>query len=170
MEEVQARNRDYLSVGYEVIWILHEKRFNKQNLSAAELFLRSHPCYFTNIDKKGKGEIYDQFEVLKSSSRLFKGPALSISITQISRLPETAAPDLILPQAVLQRLSNWKCYAQGDLLYRLLQEGNFEQSAKKMLVMENQLLKEKKAAERLPLWTLITKSYQSLIGSIVKKL
>ena len=168
--EVQSRNRDYQSVGYEVIWILHQKRFNKNNLSAAESFLRTIPCYFTNIDKEGNGVIYDQFEILKDSRRLFKGPCLNVSLTQIARLPDVAPPDLKFPQSILARLSNWKFYANGDLLHRLLQEGNLSQSAIKMLNLEMRLLKEEKPKERLPLSTLLAKSYQTLLDHILKKL
>jgi competence protein CoiA len=74
LEEVQCRILDYNLAGYEVVWILHDKQFNKKNLSAAEHFLRNIPCYFTNIDKTGFGIVYDQFEVIKNYKRMFKGP------------------------------------------------------------------------------------------------
>src|SRR5687767_12314803 len=45
LEEVQKRNADYASLGYQVVWILHTKTFNQQRLSAAELYLRTTPCY-----------------------------------------------------------------------------------------------------------------------------
>lgn len=169
LEEVQSRNRDYLSAGYEVIWILHQKRFNKNSLSAAEQFLRTVPCYFTNINKEGNGVIYDQFEILKGSRRIFKGPHLNISLVQIARLPIVAPPDLKLPQSILARLSNWKLYAVGDLLHRLLQERDLFQSSKKMLDLENRLLNEE-PLQRLPFSTLIAKSYHFLLDHILKKL
>lgn len=169
LEEVKQRNRDYQGVGYEVIWILHEKKFNKHFLSAAESYLRLTLCYFTNIDQKGNGIVYDQFEVFKAGRRLFKGPPLNISPTQLSRLPSISSPDLALPEALLVRLSQWKYYAQGDLLHRLLQEGNLSQTANKLLTIERKLLEKKQGLKRLPLLTLIAKSYFHLLDFILKK-
>ena len=36
LKEVQKRNRDYLSLGFTVIWILHDRHYNKKTLSLAE--------------------------------------------------------------------------------------------------------------------------------------
>ncbi len=79
-QEVRQRTCDYESRGYQVVWILHEKRFNRRRLSAAEQFLVEKDCYFTSIDDKGKGVIYDQFAVVRNGMRLFKGPRLPISL------------------------------------------------------------------------------------------
>ena len=86
-----------------------------------------------------------------------------------TRLPDVAPPDLALPHSILARLSNWKFYAVGDLLHRLLQEGNLSQSAKKMLDLENRSLREE-VLQRLPLSTLLVKSYHALLDHILKKL
>jgi competence protein CoiA len=59
LEEVRGRIADYQRQGYSVIWILHDKQFNKPSLSAAEHHLRKTPCYYTNCDKTGKGLVYD---------------------------------------------------------------------------------------------------------------
>lgn len=171
-EEVQCRILDYISIGYEVIWILHDKQFNRKNLSAAESFLRNLPCYFTDIDKLGDGIVYDQFEVLKDHRRLFKGPPLTVSLEKFFRLPAVVPPDFVLPQIVSSRFEKWKCYMEGDLLHRLLKEGHLSQSIKKMLTLEQQILgsHEEKVAEikRLPFKTLIIKSYRFLIDHLLK--
>ncbi|MBS0604761.1 MAG: hypothetical protein JSS60_06970 [Verrucomicrobia bacterium] len=172
LEEAQCRILDYQSLGYEVIWILHDRQFNRTALSAAENYLRTTPCYFSNIDKTGAGIVYDQFDVLRGSRRSFKGPPLPIAPTKISHLPPLSNPDLGLPQIVLQRLTKWKCYAEGDLLHRLLKEGNLSQAAKKMISMEAGAQKQKKTAEakKLPIKELIVKSYQSLLDWVLNKL
>ena len=169
-EEAKARCSDYLSQGYRVVWILHTKRFNKGQLSAAELFLRSTPCYFTDIDRNGKGEVYDQFEIIKGGRRLFKGPPLSVCLTQIETLPEVVPPDLALPQIVLERLSRWKCYARGDLLHRLLLEGNLSLSAKRMLAAERRYSDQPTGKKRLPFRILIAKSYKAVLHLFLKSL
>lgn len=59
LEEAKARCRDYESLGFQVIWILHEDRFNRRKKSPAERFLQTKTCYYTNMDKEGNGVIYD---------------------------------------------------------------------------------------------------------------
>lgn len=78
LSEAQKRCEDYTSLGLKVIWILHDKTFNKKNLSAAEAFLRLKGCFFTNFDDKGRGLIYDQFELVQKNRRLFWGHLLEI--------------------------------------------------------------------------------------------
>lgn len=77
LSEAQSRSEDYARAGYTAIWILHDKRFNKKNLSAAENFLRTRGCYFAK-----EALIYDQFDVLQGSRRVFRGPELPIDPTQ----------------------------------------------------------------------------------------
>lgn len=169
LEEVRARNRDYSNLGYQVIWILHTKQFNKSRLSAAENYLRYTPCYYTDIDRTGNGMVYDQFEIIKEGRRLFKGPPLCIPLIYIERLPETVPPDLVLPKSILVRLSGWKCYARGDLLHRLLCESHISESAKKMLTIETRLLQEPPPSAQLPLSVLLSKSYKLLLDFLLKK-
>jgi competence protein CoiA len=169
LEEVQGRILDYNRAGYGVIWILHDKQFNQKRLSAAENFLRTVPCYFTNIDKMGEGIVYDQFEVLKSGQRPFKGPPLTVNVELFSGLPTIAAPDIPLPQSVLGRLMQWKCYVQGDLLERLLKEGNLARAVKKMLSIEKEILEEKAPVQRLPFTQLIANSYKFALDRLLKK-
>ncbi len=62
-EEVAARNADYNRLGLTVVWILHDRRFNRRHLTAAEHFLHDKPHYFTNIDSSGAGIFYDQKKI-----------------------------------------------------------------------------------------------------------
>jgi len=64
-EEVAARNADYNRLGLTVVWILHDRRFNRRHLTAAEHFLHDKPHYFTNIDKSGAGTFYDQKKIAR---------------------------------------------------------------------------------------------------------
>lgn len=157
LEEAQTRTLDYQKAGYQVFWILHDKQFNQQSLSAAESYLRTQPCYFTNINKIGEGIVYDQFEVLKKERRLFKGCPLTVSPVKIFRLPKASLSDEQFPKMLLNRFLTWESYAKGDLLYRLLRESS---SAKGMLAIELHHEKEKKETlKRLPLRALLAKSY-----------
>lgn len=102
VEEVNAREIDYASLGYQVVWILHEGRFNRKTLTPAELILRQKPCYYAN-----KTEIYDQFEVVLGKKRKFKGAKLPIDLTNpLSELP-------LIP---LEATRNRSFGFQGDLV------------------------------------------------------
>lgn len=85
-EEVLNRMRDYRSIGYETVWILHDRLYNKKNLREAEEALKSTRYYFSNMDEEGKGVIYDQFDFKKGNKRLIKLPPLPIAISS----PKTA--------------------------------------------------------------------------------
>lgn len=166
LEEAKGRVLDYGAAGYSIVWILHSREFNKKNLSAAESFLRSIPCYFTDIDKEGHGTIYDQFEVIRASRRLFKGPPLQVALEKFFPLPSLDF-NYSLPQAAKMRIEKWKCYADGDLFCRIVQEGGHSSSVKKMAALEKRLLEEKNGG-RLPLKALFVCSYRALIDDLLK--
>lgn len=58
-KEVQNRIQDYQSIGYDCLWILHTKSFSPFKKSYLQNFLFSKRCYYTNIDRNGKGFIFD---------------------------------------------------------------------------------------------------------------
>jgi competence protein CoiA len=94
LEEAAARCRDYENVGFELIWLLHDHRFNKRKVAAAEAFLRQRACYFTDFDAKGIGLIYDQREILRDRYRLYRGKKIPIDLKKPlpPREPARAAP------------------------------------------------------------------------------
>lgn len=67
--EVLSRNRDYARLGFQVVWIFHDQRYNQKRVTAAELALKGLPYYFANIDQEGKGFIYDQIEKIENGYR-----------------------------------------------------------------------------------------------------
>lgn len=100
--EVAERNRDYAREGYEVIWIFHEKSFNRKRITAAEHSLLHRPHYFSDIDAEGEGCIYDQHSSLKSGFRIKKSDKAPVSFT-LSREPL---------KGIRKR---WGCHLQGTL-------------------------------------------------------
>ena len=52
-------------------------------MSNSEAFLRQNNCYYTNIDSRGQGMIYDQFDICQNQIKIFKG----ISLKQIYHIP-----------------------------------------------------------------------------------
>lgn len=116
-EEVASRNADYFRLGYQVIWILHEKRFNKWRLTASEFFLRESPHYFTNMDAGGRGFIYDQVDVIhkgrrKPIKKYFRTHLGSpIVIPESDRLPPKGIPEFLE-----KRLKYWPLFFSGDFV------------------------------------------------------
>lgn len=69
-EEVKKRMRDYASLGFKVIWILHDKQFNRNIVSAAEAFLLAHTFVYTNFNNKGMGTFYQMSFKVKGGIRI----------------------------------------------------------------------------------------------------
>lgn len=114
--EVSARINDYASLGYEVIWILHDNHFNKDRLTSAENFLSHYPHYFTNINSEGQGIIYDQFCFIKKNKRINKSKTFTIEPNEV--FPVTALPRLkhsFLMNFLFKRFSRIKIYFKGDI-------------------------------------------------------
>jgi competence protein CoiA len=116
-EEVAGRNRNYASLGYRVVWILHDNRYNQARLSAAEEFLMSHSHYFTNMNADGEGIIYDQFAAVTHGKRVFRLPALSIDPSSPKLLTQSSFRSKNnLPFILNQRAKTWPLMFTGDLL------------------------------------------------------
>ncbi len=121
--EVQARNADYASLGYQVVWIFHDARYNQNRLTAAEDVLRHWPHYFTDMDESGCGHIYEHFALVSRGMRLHRLPRQPIDATA-PRSPLTKAEfahlEQQLPKAVLERARRWQVGFSGDLVDRCL--------------------------------------------------
>ncbi len=76
LSEIKARKKDYASLGYTLVWILHDRRFNRKWPTLAELFARSGTCYFTNGT-----HFYDQVEILNGRHRLYRGQPLPVNLS-----------------------------------------------------------------------------------------
>lgn len=123
--EVYERNQDYKKIGYEVVWILHDKRFNQKRLSGAEHFLYSSPHYFTNMTEEGKGEIYDQFSLIDRGLRLNRLKPLPIDIRQPKLVAYRTGNDHDVGlQLVRNRLQKSRLYFSNDLIDRYFNQEN----------------------------------------------
>ncbi len=113
-EEVTNRCKDYKSLGYDVVWILHDRRFNQWRVSAAEMVLRSFPFYFTNMTAEGKGHVYDQYDIVHKGTRKKVLPPLPVDLSKrMSYQPITKN----LPSSLVERVKNRGWYFEGDLIH-----------------------------------------------------
>ncbi|KAF3362217.1 hypothetical protein PHSC3_001284 [Chlamydiales bacterium STE3] len=110
-EEVLSRNNDYQTLGFDVIWILHDKRYNRACHSLAEKALYQHPHYFTNMNQSGKGIIYDQFEVIEKGLRKVRLAPLQVNLAVPMQKPENQLSLFPLPRRL-----TWAKYFEGDLV------------------------------------------------------
>ncbi len=92
ISEVKARNKDYASLGYQVVWILYEKTF-LNNYEQLRRYLLPIPHYFLRDSK----EIFD-----------VGGEVISFKKSFI--------PNIELPRMFELRRRYWKIFFSGDAL------------------------------------------------------
>ena len=110
-EEIKQRNENYTSIGYQVIWIFHDERYNQSRLSAAELLLSNHPHYFSDMNGEGIGKIYDQFSIISNGKREKRLPALPIDLSSPMYHKHFKIPRLLKP-----RFNTWTLAFAGDAI------------------------------------------------------
>ena len=81
-EEMQARYADYQKVGYQMVLILHDSRYNQWRLSSMELALHELPYYYTNKNELGEGVIYDQWNYYEKGLRKKSLPPRLIDLSK----------------------------------------------------------------------------------------
>ncbi|MBA3816550.1 MAG: hypothetical protein H0X29_08545 [Parachlamydiaceae bacterium] len=113
--EVLQRNADYASQGYQVVWLLHENRYNQKRLSAAEDALKCFPHYFSNMDAEGKGDVFDQLSFAVQGMRKQYLSKLLIDVSKPHR--KLHVDQLSLPQIIAERLETWPVCFRGDYVY-----------------------------------------------------
>jgi len=111
LDEAKGRCQDYESLGFQVIWILHDHTFNQSKITPTERFLRTKTCYFSNMDEKGQGCIYDQLEEVKGKRRLSKSDPYWVNLAVLNKLPRSK-----LPEELFHRSQTWPLYSEGDLI------------------------------------------------------
>ncbi|MEI8125411.1 MAG: competence protein CoiA family protein [Parachlamydiaceae bacterium] len=112
-EEVLARNADYASVGYQVVWIFHASRYNQYRLSAAEKALSDSPHYFTTINSRGDGEVYDQYSIVDKGMRKYRLPPLPVDLVSPLLFPLSSEN---FPSQIRLRMDAWPIYFAGDTI------------------------------------------------------
>ncbi|MEI8365518.1 MAG: competence protein CoiA family protein [Parachlamydiaceae bacterium] len=118
-EEVTARNADYGSLGYQVVWIFHQDRYNHHRLSAAEHILCDSTHYFTDMNALGEGQVYDQLSIVERGVRIHRLSPLPVDLTSPFFLKEDKNKenfDGFLPKALRQRAKAWTVCFAGDTL------------------------------------------------------
>ncbi|MCH9617307.1 MAG: hypothetical protein SP4CHLAM5_04090 [Chlamydiia bacterium] len=80
-EECIKRTSDFERLGVRIIWILHQKNFNKPLLSPMEQYLTARKgLYYTNISQAGEGIVFDQEEALCYGIRKIRSHPIKIDL------------------------------------------------------------------------------------------
>lgn len=164
-EEIRKRTEDYNSLGLQIVWILHDRRYNRRKLSSAELFLNEGNYYFSSIDTKGLGIIYDQFALVKGAKRIFKGAKLPVAISWPYAMCEIACTQQ-WPKEAIARKESREIGFQGDLVDRIHKSAPTAWKAMKSLEhsKKESLLKRSQKA-----WVLIKGIYSSFLHALLEK-
>jgi len=142
VEEVEKRNADYQQLGFTVIWILHDHRYNKQKIHPVELFLRSRTFYYTNISSDGEGVIYDQYDIIDEGMRK---NVVDFVIPDCSKPRDFLFTDLqhlSLPRGMSRRLER-QLFFEGDIVSRCL-SGDGKSFVEKLRAVEWHYLSRKR--------------------------
>ncbi|MCP5492274.1 MAG: hypothetical protein H7A40_04455 [Chlamydiales bacterium] len=127
--EVRARQAAYAKTGYQLVWILHDARFNRRGLSDAESHLLNSTCYYTDMDAFGNGRIYDQFTIRSNVKRLYIGKKCPVDIGNplcIKKIQTTPKS-----KKIRIRQKNWPLYFKNDLIDRSQKSMVFASSLKR---------------------------------------
>lgn len=164
LAEVKSRIADYRSIGLRVVWILHDFRFNRRRLSAAEHFLREGPAYFTNMTLQGTGMIYDQFEVFYQAQRVHKGAPVKIDLAQCKELLHPI--DRKFPQ-FFTRKGFPHLYFEKDLTDRLISSAKQEELIETLKKIEQRWNGAIRKTNRF--FLLIRRAWRSLFAVLIER-
>ena len=116
-QEMLERTDAYRSIGYQVVWILHERSYNQFRLTALEGSILDIPHYFSNFAPGGEGIIYDQCCFISKGARVKTFRRIPIDLSRPELITDSMriknGPRL---QEVDRRLHVWPIYFENDLI------------------------------------------------------
>ncbi|HEY4255416.1 MAG TPA: competence protein CoiA family protein [Chlamydiales bacterium] len=120
LKEAERRVSDYGTAGYQVVWILDDRIFNRRSLRPAEAELRQMFCYYATLRKQALPIFYDQFELFFRSERLKKGQRLKVRLNAPHSFPSISFEKERFPSQIQTRAFLGQLYFEGDLLHKAL--------------------------------------------------
>ena len=123
LTEVQRRIRDYGSLGFEVVWVLDDRLYNKSTLSTSELYMREQRSFYASCSHSGEGFFYDKLEFFFGLKRVYSGmPHILQSLYPIKLKKR--------PFFFPKRFKKCTFYFRGDAYDNLLQSGEGKKAQK----------------------------------------
>lgn len=111
--EMLQRTKSYRSIGCEIVWILHERNYNRFRMSALEQAIAPITHYFSDMTPGGEGIIYDQWSLTKNGCRAKSLPKMEVQFGKPCR--NKTEKTLSTPFFQLRQTA-WSLYFEGDLL------------------------------------------------------
>jgi competence CoiA-like predicted nuclease len=111
-EEALGRVRDYWSVGWHVIWLLHVDYYGKKQTKPVEEALQGVPHYFLDVGYRG-GSIFDELSFVVKGRRIWKSfqrRKLNPRDIMILQEPQSKKPW----QGQCDARKHWSCRIEGD--------------------------------------------------------
>jgi len=174
MSEVEAKGRikDYASIGFSVIWLLDDKRYNRKSLRPSEEFLRKNGAYYICIEQGLQSKCYDQFEVFSLGKRVARGPKMYIDPQDLRLKPDMQFNQDTFPRQIREISSPH--YFCGDRVDKALRAQNNPHTAcnlLKWLSLEIQLGKnsQKKHRIKIILDKYLIEPYLALLMRLLKQ-
>jgi competence protein CoiA len=166
-KEAEMRIQDYRSIGYETVWLLDDRRYNKWSVRPAEEFLRQHNAYYISIREGLASKTYDQFEILSEGQRVKRSKQMEIDLKKIYRKTIRAWSEELYPKQIIQL--NTTLYFQGDRLYRAMHDHSL--AMLRWRTLEKHSLKTNRKATKLSTWfrNKIGKFYVILLEKLINK-
>lgn len=163
-KEAEMRIRDYRSIGYDAVWLLDDKRYNRRVIRPAEDFLRKHSTYYLAISKS---KVYDQFEVFSLGRRVKRSKQMPIDLQRIYRRPQKIFSEELFPKQILELNTNR--YFRGDRLHRATQ--NHSLTMLHWRALEIQLAKTPRKSSKFLRWFQrnIARHYVSFLERLLNK-
>lgn len=118
--EIKQRMIDYAKVGYQVVWILDDRIFNRRKSSQAEQQIRLLPSYFATLRKQTFPIFYDQFEIINKNERVKKGRKLKVQLQRPYPLPTQDWPEKQFPKQITRKIETTPLFFHGDLIHKAL--------------------------------------------------
>lgn len=119
-KEAEARMRDYRKMGYEIVWLLDDRFFNRRNKKPSENFLRDQCCYFFRFSRNTSSFFYDQFELQLNNRRIKTSKPFQINLAKPCLTPKIEPPSFLLSQ-LAYKFSHCPRFFKGDLIDKALQ-------------------------------------------------
>lgn len=171
-KEASSRIEDYGSQGYEIVWLLDDKRYNKRVIRPAEDFLRRHCTYYVSIHQGLTSEYYDQFEIFNENRRVKKGKRQIIDLQKVRTKQGALFQEELFPKQIVQL--NCKKYFINDRTDRAFKA---QKNPYALLAMQNwraleiQLGKDKRKSSRVIRWLkrFFAYPYLALFEKIIRK-
>ena len=171
--EAQSRILNYREIGYDVIWLLDDRIFNRRFIRPAEAWIRKRGAYYVKFRRDQAFSLYyDQFDIAIGSKRLKKSPPLKLDLSSPRKAPINGWPSK-LPSCIKMRIPESRRYFRGDLLDRTIRSSHSPHYAfpiTRWRFLEKEALRNHSFSFKKLFYNYIGRPYERLLLFLIKKI